>query len=107
MWMSFCRNPALGLLALPVLLAAATDPASAQSDPAAGYPGRPIRVIVGFAAGGGNDIFARLVGQKLSELIGQSVVIENRPAAGGASPRAYVPHHPPARHTLLARGSRM
>src|ERR1051325_10870976 len=52
-------------------------------DAAKNYPSRPIRLIVGFAAGGGNDIFARLVGQKFSELIGQPVVIENRPGAGG------------------------
>ena len=40
-------------------------------------------MIVGFAAGGGNDLFARLIGQKLSENMGQPVVIENRPGAGG------------------------
>src|ERR1700680_2661012 len=66
-----------------IALAAGVLPASAQSDAAAGFPARPIRVIVRFAAGGGNDLFARVVGQRLSELLGQSVVIENRPAAGG------------------------
>src|SRR4051794_37934891 len=55
------------------LLAVAVTPASAQSD--AAYPNKVIRIVVGFAAGGGNDIFARLVGAKLSELIGQSVII--------------------------------
>ena len=55
-----------GLLtaALVALAAVAAHPAAAQSDAAANYPNKPIRVIVGFAAGGGNDIFARLVGQK-------------------------------------------
>ena len=50
-------------------LAAAIAPASAQSD----YPSRPIRLVVGFAAGGGNDIFARLVADKASQILGQSV----------------------------------
>ena len=54
----------------------------AQADPA-NYPAKPIRIIVGFAAGGGNDLMARIVGQKLSENIGQTVVVENRTGAGG------------------------
>ena len=60
-----------------------------RSDPRrrgdASYPNKPIRVIVGFAAGGGNDPFARLVGQKLSENIGQPVIIENKAAPAAAS----------------------
>jgi tripartite-type tricarboxylate transporter receptor subunit TctC len=68
---------------LAALLASAAMPLQAQTDPAATYPNKPIRLIVPFAAGGGNDIFARLVGQKLGEIIGQTLVIENRPAAGG------------------------
>ena len=104
---SFCRNMVVGALALPALLAAACVPAAAQTDPAAGYPSRPIRMIVGFAAGGGNDIFARLVGQKLSELIGQSVVIENRPAAGGRQAAEYVANQPPDGYTLLVGASGM
>jgi tripartite-type tricarboxylate transporter receptor subunit TctC len=45
------------------------------------YPARPVRVIVGYAPGGGNDIVARLIGQWLSERFGQTFVIENRPGA--------------------------
>jgi len=107
MWTSFCRNTVMGALALPALLASATHPASAQTDPAANYPSRPIRMIVGFAAGGGNDIFARLIGQKLSELLGQTVVIENRPAAGGRSSAEYVANQPADGYTLLVGASGM
>jgi tripartite-type tricarboxylate transporter receptor subunit TctC len=116
MWKRFCRGAVMGAasiarLALPALLAPATVtailPAAAQTDPAASYPSRPIRMIVGFAAGGGNDIFARLVGQKLSELLGQSVVIENRPAAGGRSSAEYVANQPADGYTLLVGASGM
>jgi tripartite-type tricarboxylate transporter receptor subunit TctC len=70
-------------LALAMPAALARLPAWAQDPAAASFPNKPIRMIVGFAAGGGNDLFARLIGQKLSENLGQSVVIENKPGAGG------------------------
>ena len=66
-------------LALPAIWGAVP----AWGEDAANYPNRPVRMIVGFAAGGGNDLFARLIGQKLSENMGQPVVIENKPGAGG------------------------
>jgi len=47
------------------------------------HPARPVRIIVGFAAGGTNDIFARLIGQWLSDKLGQSYIVEDRPGAGG------------------------
>jgi tripartite-type tricarboxylate transporter receptor subunit TctC len=85
--------------AFALLALAAT--ADAQSD----YPNRPIRIVVGFAAGGGNDIFARLVGAKLSELIGQSVIIENRPGAGSRLANEYAATRPPDGYTLLVAAS--
>jgi tripartite-type tricarboxylate transporter receptor subunit TctC len=92
-------------LALLLLLAAAAAiapaPARAQSD----YPSRPIRIIVGFAAGGGNDIFARLVAAKLQDIIGQAVVVENRPGAGGRLSGEYVSNQPADGYTLLVGAS--
>ena len=82
-----------------VLIAAA--PAHAQSD----YPNKTIRIIVGFAAGGGNDIFARLVGQKLQELIGQTVIIENKPGAGARLANEYAANQPADGYTLLVAAS--
>ena len=65
------RGLPLSALADLSLLASGPAPARAQSD----FPNRPIHVVVGFAAGGGNDIFARLVSAKVSEILHQSVVV--------------------------------
>jgi tripartite-type tricarboxylate transporter receptor subunit TctC len=103
----FLRRLPRAALALAALLTTAATPLNAQTDPAATYPNRPIRVIVGFAAGGGNDIFARLVGARLSELLGQPVVIENRPAAGGRLAADFVAHQPADGYTLLVGATGM
>src|SRR5829696_1168508 len=92
-------------LALAALLVSAAHPSQAQSDPAANYPNKPIRVIVPFAAGGGNDIFARVVGQKLGEILGQTLVIENRPNAGGRPAAEFVTNQPSDGYTLFVGAS--
>jgi tripartite-type tricarboxylate transporter receptor subunit TctC len=66
------------------------------------YPARPVRIIVGLAAGGGTDIVARLIGQWLSERLGQSFVIENRPGAAGNVATEAVVNASPDGYTLLA-----
>src|SRR5215472_8239364 len=66
-----------------------------------GYPSRTIHIIVANAAGGGSDFLARLVGQKLQDRIGQSVVIENKPGANAMIAAQAVIKSPPDGHTLL------
>jgi len=88
---------ALLVFATLLLAMSAIAPAAAQT----GYPTRPIHVVVGFAAGGGNDIFARLVGGKLSDILHQPVVIENRPGAGGRIAPEYVTQQPADGYTLF------
>jgi|SRR5579862_46944 len=65
------------------------------------YPSRPIRVIVGFAPGGGNDLFARLVMRKFDELTGATTVIENKPGAGGRISSEYAAKQAPDGYTVL------
>ena len=74
--------------------------ASAQA-----YPSRPVRMIVGFAAGQAIDIVTRIIGQSLSERLGQQFIIENRPGAGGNIATEAVVRAPPDGYTLLAIGS--
>ncbi|MCW5603367.1 MAG: tripartite tricarboxylate transporter substrate binding protein, partial [Burkholderiales bacterium] len=57
--------------------------ASAQSRGPGGYPSKPVRMLVPFVAGGGTDVVARAVAQKLSDRTGQQFVVDNRPGAGG------------------------
>jgi tripartite-type tricarboxylate transporter receptor subunit TctC len=65
------------------------------------YPNRPIRLIVPFAAGGAVDVLARLLGNKLTEAVGQPVLVENRPGAGGNLGADAVAKSPPDGYTIL------
>jgi tripartite-type tricarboxylate transporter receptor subunit TctC len=76
-------------------------PALAQTDPTAGFPKQPIRMIVGLAPGGSNDIIARIVAQKLTERLGQPVIVENKPGAGGTIAADMVARATPDGYTLL------
>lgn len=98
--MEICRRRLLHLAAGAAVLPALSGFAAAQT-----YPSRPVRIIVGFAAGGPNDILARLIGQWLSERLGQPFVIENRPGAGSNIATEAVVHATPDGYTLLLVGT--
>jgi tripartite-type tricarboxylate transporter receptor subunit TctC len=83
---------------------AAALPAASRIARAQAYPARPVRIIVGFAPGGGTDIMARLIGQWLSERLGQQFVIENRPGAGTNIATEAVVNASPDGYTLLLAG---
>ena len=97
--MKFPRRQFLHLAAGAAALSALSRIARAQA-----YPSRPIRWVVGFVPGGATDIIARLMGQWLSERLGQSVVIENRPGAGSNLATEVVVNAPPDGYTLLLVG---
>ena len=90
---------------LRVAACAAAVPAAAQAVFAQAYPARPVRVVVPVAAGGANDVTGRLIGQWLSERLGQQFVIENRPGAGTNIGTEAVIRSPADGYTLLISGS--
>ena len=95
------RRRALGLIGALVASGAASAvlPASAQT--ASSFPSRPIKLIVPHAPGGNSDTFGRILAQKLGDRIGQQVVVENRPGAGGTLGSAMVSKSPPDGYTLV------
>jgi tripartite-type tricarboxylate transporter receptor subunit TctC len=82
--------------AVAIAACAVNGPAWAQT-----FPGKPIRIVVGFAPGGPADVMARLVGQRMAALLGQSVVIDNRPGAGGTIGARAVAESDADGYTLL------
>ena len=86
------------LTALAALsMVAMTAPAFAQAD----YPNRPVKWVVGYPAGGTTDILARIIGQRLSEKLGQQFIIENKPGAGNNIATEQVVTSTPDGYTLL------
>src|SRR3954454_18055803 len=94
--MKFLRRTLLTSAAAALAGAALPRLAAAQE-----YPSRPVRIVAGFAAGGGVDVTARLIGQWLAERLGQSFVIENRTGAGGNVGTEAVVNAQPDGYTLL------
>ena len=93
------RRQVLHLAACAAALPAVSRFAFAQA-----YPTRPVRIVVGFPPGGGADITARLIGQWLSERLGQPFIIENRPGAGSNTATEAVVRAPADGYTLLIVG---
>jgi tripartite-type tricarboxylate transporter receptor subunit TctC len=90
--------PGVAAVLCAILLCVFPDIASAQPQP---YPARPVRLVVGFTPGGGVDINARLLASKLSELLGQQVIVDNRPGAGTNIANELVAKSTPDGYTLL------
>ncbi len=94
----FARAALAGMLAATALGAAAQAPFPTQ---------KPITLVVPFAPGGGNDILARLIAPKMGQLLGQTIVIENKPGAGGNLGADYVAHAAPDGYTLVIASSQV
>jgi tripartite-type tricarboxylate transporter receptor subunit TctC len=100
-------NPVMRIFGVAYMLAAfAVAPAvlAQKRDPADGYPNKPIRLVVPFGSGSGPDVRSRQLGQKLADDWGQSVVVENRPGAGGQLAMEQVARAQPDGHTLVMAG---
>src|SRR5688572_26815828 len=87
--------------AVAALALLGAGPACAQQDGAKEFPAKPIRIIIGFAAGGGNDIIVRVLVPRLTEAFGQSVIIDNRPGAAGIIAAEMAAKATPDGYTLL------
>src|SRR5262245_16930100 len=85
------------LMAAALAVSLPLAPVQAQTN----FPDRPIKIVVGFSAGGGTDVAARVVAQKMSERLRQTVVVENRPGASGLIGADAVAKSPPDGYTLM------
>lgn len=92
-----CHMPNLTFLAAAFILSLA----GAGSALAQAYPSRPVRIVVGLAAGSSTDITARIMAQKLGRALGEQFIVENRPGAGGNIATEFVAHAPRDGYTLL------
>jgi tripartite-type tricarboxylate transporter receptor subunit TctC len=93
------RTPLAALLCLVASVTAAAE--RAVKDPALAYPTRPIRIIITVVPGGGSDVTARAIGQKLTEAWGQQAIVDNRPGGNGVVGMDIAAHATPDGHTLV------
>ena len=98
------RTSRMALLALGACAATSTAPALAAQaqNPVEAFPNRPIRIVIGFTSGGQPSIVARILSAKLSEVLGQQVIVDNRPGAGGTIGTKIVADATPDGYTLLS-----
>lgn len=97
-------HPGAAVVAIAVAYLAAVPEvfAAARTDEASRFPTRPIRILVPFTPGGQPDIFSRMIGQKMTEALGQQIVVDNRPGAGGMIGSRIVAEASPDGYTLLS-----
>lgn len=93
------RRRTLGALGAGAL--AATMPGLSRAQSAAGYPNKPVRILIGYGAGGTGDVTMRLLAQKLTERMGQQFIVDNRPGAGGIVASQVAATSPADGYTLL------
>ncbi len=98
------RIPRLSFVSIGLLIACIGLSSRAASPDPTGYPNKPIKMIVPYPPGGSIDILSRLAGQRLAEELGQPVVIENRPGAGGTIAASLVARAQPDGYTICACG---